>query len=150
MRMERSVLLIVQRAVFMVVVWPPTPASVSRAGVAPTVPVLVTVTTGVLTAVTDVSARMVHCVTPSLEPVSALQDTEAGAVRPSVKWAPMETDASRNASVRMEPPVTMLPENAHAHQDTLELSVKTCVLQVNMGSSVRRDVHVRMEECVTM
>lgn len=70
-------------------------------------PQLVTVTIGVLTAVTDVSARTEHCVTPSQEPVSALLDIEAGAVRPSVKWAPMVTDANRNASARMEPPVTM-------------------------------------------
>lgn len=66
-----------------------------------------TVTIGVPTAVTDVSARTKHCVTPSLELVSAVLDTEAGAVRPSVKWAPMVMDANRNANARMEPPVTM-------------------------------------------
>lgn len=70
-------------------------------------PQLVTVTIGVPTAVTDVSARMKHCVTPSLDPVSAVLDTEAGAVRPSVKWGPMVMDANRNANARMEPPVTM-------------------------------------------
>lgn len=68
---------------------------------------LVTVTTGVPTAVTDVSARTEHCVTPSLEPVSALLDTEVGAVRPSVKWAPMEMDANRNVNARMVLPVNM-------------------------------------------
>lgn len=64
---------------------------------------------------------MEHCVTPSLEPVSALLDTEGGAVRTSVKWAPMVMDAIRNANARMEPLVTMLQENAGAHLDTLEL-----------------------------
>lgn len=85
MRKERSVLLIVQRAVFMVVVWHPTPASVSQAGGAPIARVLVTVITGVPTAVTDVSARMELCVTLSLELVSAVLDTEVGAVRRRVK-----------------------------------------------------------------
>lgn len=66
-----------------------------------------TVATGVPTAVTDVSARTKHCVIQSLEPVSAPLDIEAGAVRLSVKWAPMATDASRTANARMEPPVTM-------------------------------------------
>lgn len=70
-------------------------------------PQLVTVIIGVPTAVTDVSARTERCVTLSREPASALLDTEAGAVRPSVKWAPMGTDANRNANARMEPPVTM-------------------------------------------
>ena len=70
-------------------------------------PQLVTVTTGAPTAVTDASARTELCVTPSLEPVSALLDTEAGAVRPSVKWVPMVMDASRNANARTELPVTM-------------------------------------------
>lgn len=70
-------------------------------------PQLVTVPIGVPTAVTGVSARTEHSVTPSLEPVSALLDTEAGAVRPCVKWAPMVTGANRNANARMEPPVTM-------------------------------------------
>ncbi|TMS08541.1 Multiple epidermal growth factor-like domains protein 10 [Larimichthys crocea] len=82
---EREPTLIVQRAAFMAVVRPPTPASVNQAGEDPTAPVPVTVTTGVPTAVTDVSARMERCVTQSLEPVFALLDTEAGAVRPSVK-----------------------------------------------------------------
>ena len=61
----------------------------------------VTVTTGVPTAVTDVSARTEPCVTPSLELVSALLDIKAGAVRPSVKLALMEMDANRNVSARM-------------------------------------------------
>lgn len=68
---------------------------------------LVTVTTGALTAATDVSARTELCVTLSLEPVSALLDTEAGAARPTVKWAPMELDANRNASARTVLSVTM-------------------------------------------
>lgn len=42
---------------------------------------LVTMITGVPTAVTDASARMELCVTLSLELVSALLDTEVGAVR---------------------------------------------------------------------
>lgn len=80
-----------------------------------------TVTTGVHTVASAVSARMMHYVTPSLEPASVALGTEAGAARPAVKWATMAMDASRNANVRMEPHVTMLLENACAHQDTLEL-----------------------------
>lgn len=60
-----------------------------------------TVATGVPTAATDVSARTKLCVTPSLEPVSAVPDTEDGVVRKCVRWAPMVMDVSRSASAKM-------------------------------------------------
>lgn len=66
-----------------------------------------TVTTGVPTAVTDVSARTELYVIPSPELVSALLDIGAGGVRQTVKWAPTEMDANRNANARMVLPVTM-------------------------------------------
>lgn len=66
-----------------------------------------TAATGGPTAVTNVSARMRLCATPSQEPVCAVLDTEGGAVRAIVKAGHMERDANRTVSVRMALPVTM-------------------------------------------
>lgn len=66
-----------------------------------------TVTTGAPTAAIDVNVRMEHYVTLSLDPVSALLDTEAGDVRSNVKLALMEMGVNGHVSARMGPSVIM-------------------------------------------
>lgn len=80
----------------------------------------VTVVTGVLTAVTGVSVKMEHCVTPSQAHASAQLATVAGGVRSAASQAPMVTTASRNANAKTMPPATMLQGSAHAALAILE------------------------------
>lgn len=127
-----------------------TPVSVSLAGVEPTAPVLVTATTGGLTAVADASAKTELCATPSLGLVTALRDTGDGAVRTAVNRAPMVTTATKDASVRMERPATTSLASVVVHRDTLEPFVRIFVLLANMVHSVSRDVPAKMEACAIM
>lgn len=75
-------------------------------------------TTGDLTAVIGVSARMGRSVTPSQVPVSALMDTRDGVVRNPVNMATMAKHVSCPASVSMVAPVTTWQESAFVHQGT--------------------------------
>lgn len=107
MKAGKCAFLIVLINVSMAVVLLQTPVSVSLAGVDPTVPVHVIVSTGDPTAVAAASARMELCATPSLEPATVLLDSRDGGVRNTVTKGHTGMTASKSASARMEPPVIM-------------------------------------------
>ena len=73
-------------------------------------------TTGDLTAVIGVNAKMGPSVTPSRVPVCAPMGTRDGVVKRPVSKVTMARDASYPASVSMVPPATTRQESASVHQ----------------------------------